>query len=230
MWGERSDSSRFPVHLGRDSRGLRLPSSAPSPTREGTTQVQPLPSPASQGTSLGPAWCPLPTFSRSCRKHQGTHWGPAHSKQVLVGQLQGGQGLGLQHGVQVDVAIGPCAQEEVPGWEVGQKARRADECGCPVRLGLPARLLGSRAPGKPPGPPNLGSSVRANHQSSYGETWAQEDCRSFEQVHGEAWWGSLTLPVPGPCGRWRTPPGRAFPTCGRGNSSQSRQDHHGGRR
>lgn len=71
---------------------------------------------------------PLPTFTRSCRKHQGTHWGPAHSKQVLVGQLQGGQGLGLQHGVQVDVAIGPCAQEEVPGGDAGQKARQADEC------------------------------------------------------------------------------------------------------
>lgn len=130
---------------------------------------------------------PLPTFTRSCRKHQGTHWGPAHSKQVLVGQLQGGQGLGLQHGVQVDVAIGPCAQEEVPGGDAGQKARQAMSAGCPVRLGLPARLLGSRAPGKPPRIPKPGALSKEGqppefwNQSSNGETWAQ-----LEQLYGEA--------------------------------------------
>lgn len=39
-----------------------------------------------------------------------------------MGELQRGQGLGLQHGVQVDVAIRPCAQEEIPRWDTGQAA------------------------------------------------------------------------------------------------------------
>lgn len=29
-------------------------------------------------------------------------------------ELQGGERLGLQHGVQVDVAVGPGTQEEIP--------------------------------------------------------------------------------------------------------------------
>lgn len=37
-----------------------------------------------------------------------------------MGQLQGRQGLGLQHGVQVDVAVGPCTQEEIPRWDAEQ--------------------------------------------------------------------------------------------------------------
>lgn len=56
----------------------------------------------------------MPTFTRSSSKNQGAHRGPAHSKQVLVRELQRGEGLSLQHGVQVDMAIGPSTQEEIP--------------------------------------------------------------------------------------------------------------------
>ena len=80
----------------------------------------------------------FPTFPGSSRKHQGAHWRPAHGKQVLVGQLQGGQGLGLQHGVQVDVAVGPRTQEEIPGRDEGQRARQGHEhrVSCPTPPGL----------------------------------------------------------------------------------------------
>ena len=88
------------------------------------------------------AHCPFPTFPRSSCEHQGAHWGPANSKQVLVGEPQGGQGRGLQHGVQVDVAVGPCAQEEIPGRDARQTARRGDERrGSKSGWSLRARLL-----------------------------------------------------------------------------------------
>lgn len=229
MRDERSDLFQVPCALGKK---LQRPHSAQlsSFPQEGRhQQVQPIPAQTPRALNRIQPGVPSPTFPRSCRKHQRAHWGPAHSKQVLVGQLQGGQGLGLQHGVQVDVAIGPCAQEEVPGWEVGRKARRADECWVASTATPSCQTSRLSAPGKPPRTPNLGSSVRGpttspGYQSSQGETWAT-DCRAFEQFHGEALWGSLPLPVAG-----GGPPGRAFPTCGRGSSSQSRQAPHGGRR
>lgn len=57
----------------------------------------------------------MATFPGGSHKHQGPSRGPAHSKQVLVSQLEGGQGLSLQHGVEVHVAVGARAQEEIPG-------------------------------------------------------------------------------------------------------------------
>lgn len=48
-----------------------------------------------------------------------------------MGQLQGGQGLGLQHGVQVDVAIGPRAQEEIPRQDAGEECWVAWSTGPP---------------------------------------------------------------------------------------------------
>lgn len=90
------------------------------------------PQPRTPGTSRGQtthplketqAWRPLPTFPRGSCKNQGPHWGPAHSKQILEGELQRGQGRGLQHGVQVDMPVGPSAQEEIPRWDAGGQAR-----------------------------------------------------------------------------------------------------------
>lgn len=145
-----------------DSKQECCPVSAPSHPREDVTPCAVCPHPRVQdrpgsGHLSGPKpGVPFPTFTRSCRKHQGTHWGPAHSKQVLVGQLQGGQGLGLQHGVQVDVAIGPCAQEEVPGWGAGQKASMWMSAGVRVERGpscQASRLPGPRKASLDPQPP-----------------------------------------------------------------------------
>lgn len=52
-----------------------------------------------------------------------------------MGQLQGRQGLGLQHGVQVDVPVGPCTQEEVPAWERGRRPNDRVSVGCPGTAG-----------------------------------------------------------------------------------------------
>lgn len=57
----------------------------------------------------------LLTFPSCSGKEQWSNWGPAHTEEVLLGQLERQQGLGLQQGVQVDLAISPTAQEEVPG-------------------------------------------------------------------------------------------------------------------
>lgn len=57
---------------------------------------------------------PRPTFPGGGREHEGAHGGPAHAEQVLVRELQGGERLRLQHGVEVHVAVGARAQEEIP--------------------------------------------------------------------------------------------------------------------
>lgn len=104
----------------------------------------------------------FPTFPRSGCKHQRAHWGPAHSKQVFVGQLQGCQGLGLQHGVQVDVAVRPCAQEKVPRQDARQRARQGGECWVSWSTGPPW----TPKPGTPLG--NEGPTP-SGHKNSNGE-------------------------------------------------------------
>ena len=75
-----------------------------------------------------------------------------------MGQLQGGQGLGLQHGVQVDVAVGPCAQEEIPRQDAGQTARQGMSAGDSGAAGgfLPDSSWAVRLMRGLPRPPNLG--------------------------------------------------------------------------
>lgn len=157
------------------------------------------------------AWCPFPTFPRSSRKHQRAHWGPAHSEQVLVGQLQGGQGLGLQHGVQVDVAVGPSAQEEIPRQDAGQTARQGMNAGDSGVAGgfLPDSSWAVRLMRGLPRPPNLGSSSKvrgrlpgANPRSSgyWGSNGEDPGPGQTAGPLSSAMCGLVGLPHP-PCAR-----------------------------
>lgn len=57
----------------------------------------------------------LLAFPRRSCKNQWSNWRPAYTEQVFLWYLQSKEGLCLQHRVEVNLSVGPTAQEEVPG-------------------------------------------------------------------------------------------------------------------